>query len=342
MCLSGGKMFNVLMISVSLEIASGYAAVQAAAVTPWLMAFVAHWAGCALFAYAAAKLSSCEDGQAGGADAALFFALSFFVPLLGLVGVCCVLPRFRSGSAAQAVPTLALRTSEAKLLPEAPVRLQAGAGPANLGMLVSALRHAPDSSRRAAAILATLRLPDQDAINILRVALGDPEDDIRLLAYALLAQMDKRYNDSIQADVARLRHLPPGQEFLLCKQIAQQYWELAWVGLARGESVAPILNKALEYVGMGLAVCAEDAGLCLLHGKILLRLKRYDEAYGAFSRAEASGADRHTMALYLAEIAFYRRQFATVVGHLEQTRPELRSGKATGVRSYWQEASYAA
>jgi len=335
-------MLNVLLVSVSLEIASGYAAAQAAAAAPIMMAFAAHWVGCALFAYAAANFSAHDGERAGGAEAALFFALSFFVPLLGLVGVCCVMPRFRSGNVAQEAPMLALRTSDAKLLPDAPAGSPAGAGPANLGMLVSALRHAPDSSRRAAAILATLRLPDQDAINILRVALRDAEDDIRLLAYALLAQMDKRYNDSIQADVAQLQHLPPGQEFLLCKQIAQQYWELAWVGLARGESVAPILNKALEYAGMGLAACPEDAGLLLLHGKILLRLKRYDEAYAAFSSAEASGADLHTMAPYLAEIAFYRRQFANVVGHMEQTRPDLRSSMATGVRSYWRETSYAA
>ncbi len=333
-------MVVLLILSLSLEIAAGIAAYRSMAGFVLLPVLSAHWLACALFALSAVWYISQNLARVRGRDAALFFSLSFFVPLLGMFGLCAVLPAFRRVWESAAGGRQTYQTIDAIQLPKTPPA-QAAVHPVNPDMLVSSLRHAPDSSRRTAAVLATLRMPDQDAINILRVALGDSEDDIRLLAYALLAQMDKRYNDKIQAGVALLGTLPANKRFLLCKQIAQQYWELAWVGLARGESVAPILRKALEYASAGLTESPMDAGLQLLYGKILLRLKRYDEAFDALSSAELCGIDARSMSPYFAEISLSRRHVSSVMSYMEMAKPDMRSSLAVAVRDYWEEKTYA-
>lgn len=235
-------------------------------------------------------------------DVWLFFSLSLFLPLVGQFGLCWVLFAFqRWYGAERAAPVKLIRAQTLELSGQAAM---ADVMPplVNTGMLISVLQHATKPEQRTAAILATLRLPDHDAINILRVALRDSEDDIRLLAYALLAQMDKRYNTEIQSTLALLEQADEAQKPMMLKHVAQEYWELAWIGLARGETVKPILDKALQFARQALDGGSEDAGLQFLLGKILLRLKQFDEARSAFWRAELYGMEAARMAPYLREM----------------------------------------
>ncbi|MFO6383442.1 HEAT repeat domain-containing protein, partial [Pseudomonas aeruginosa] len=67
------------------------------------------------------------------------------------------------------------------------------------GGLQDVLRHAPDPNQRLTAIFATRRMPGKEAIPILKLALRDPADDVRLLAYSMLDQKESRINQRIEA-----------------------------------------------------------------------------------------------------------------------------------------------
>ncbi|MCR3877088.1 HEAT repeat domain-containing protein, partial [Pseudomonas aeruginosa] len=124
------------------------------------------------------------------------FSLAFFVPLIGAVGVAAAvfpalyLPRQRGEQAWQAmgVPELPFRPKEKRL----DMMFSDGG-------LQDVLRHAPDPNQRLTAIFATRRMPGKEAIPILKLALRDPADDVRLLAYSMLDQKESRINQRIEA-----------------------------------------------------------------------------------------------------------------------------------------------
>ena len=72
--------------------------------------------------------------------------------------------------------------------------------------LVGVIRHAAETAARVRAVMATRQLSDQYAVPILQVALRDPVDDVRLLAYALL---DGKERDHLRQHQAAQR--PPGR-----------------------------------------------------------------------------------------------------------------------------------
>lgn len=304
-------MFTLMPFPFLLDILAGYGAWRIS--TPALLALglLGHALACWLYAVAAVRSLAETMDEVRTRDQFFFMSLSFFLPIIGMLGLCHALGAFKRSRIQGNEGNAGMQTVAAMTLPT--VLRAAGARPAavNTGMLISVLQNAREPSQRTSAILATLRLPDQDAINILRVALKDSEDDIRLLAYALLSQMDKRYNEGIQNHLALLRKSTGNRACFLHKQIAQEYWELAWVGLARGESVGAILDKALEHVTQALDGYPNDGGLHFLLGKTLLRMRRFKEAAGALASAERYGIPSGRLASYREEAHMARRRSTT-------------------------------
>ena len=105
------------------------------------------------------------------------FSVSFFIPLIGMIGVALALltalylPRKRKVQSweATAVPELPFRPRERKQ------ELMFSDGG-----LQDVLRHARDPDQRLTAIFATRRMRSKEAIPILKLALRDPSDDCLL------------------------------------------------------------------------------------------------------------------------------------------------------------------
>lgn len=146
------------------------------------------------------------------------FSLAFFVPLIGAVGVAAAvfpalyLPRQRGEQAWQAmgVPELPFRPKEKRL----DMMFSDGG-------LQDVLRHAPDPNQRLTAIFATRRMPGKEAIPILKLALRDPADDVRLLAYSMLDQKESRINQRIEAALGRLAGATPARRGALHGTLAR-------------------------------------------------------------------------------------------------------------------------
>ena len=158
------------------------------------------------------------------------FSVSFFIPLIGMIGVALALfpalylPRKRKVQSweATAVPELPFRPRERKQ------ELMFSDGG-----LQDVLRHARDPDQRLTAIFATRRMRSKEAIPILKLALRDPSDDVRLLAYSMLDQRESRINQRIERALADMESASTDRKFALHGQLARWYWELAYVGLDR-------------------------------------------------------------------------------------------------------------
>jgi hypothetical protein len=228
------------------------------------------------------------------------FSLAFFIPLLGVIGVMTAifpalyLPRPRETSTWQAmgIPTLPFQAKERMV---SPIFVDGG--------LQDVLRYAPDPDQRLSALLATRSMAGRDAVPILKQALGDPSDDVRLLAYSMLDKQENDINQRIQAALNLLPGASPQVAGAQHARMARWYWELAYLGLAQGSVLDHVLNQASDHAEQGLAA-GEGGELLLLAGRIALERDDLDLAQTHLHQAQASGMDATKVVPFHAEIAF--------------------------------------
>ena len=262
------------------------------------------------------------------------FSVIFLLPGVGALGLTITLlvtfywPRDR-------VWRVPHQVIEAPDLPFRPLRLsdQPTYGE---GHLVGLLRHGTNADQRLRAVIATRQLSDQFAVPILEIALRDNVDDVRLLAYALLDSKERVLYSRIQKSKLRLADGHELSVHSLNRRMAEDYWELAYQGLAKGEVLTHVLNSARAHAEAALAKEARDFGLCLLLGRVLIRLGVLDLAEGYFQKALEGGLPGVVVYPNLAEVAFRKREFARVRDLLAKIEPHsLGRPPLSTVANYW-------
>jgi hypothetical protein len=252
-----------------------------------------------------------------------FAALLFFIPVLGLPAITfglllpMIVPRREipeSTISATPIPDLPYR---ALIVTSQPIYGALG--------LMGVIRHGADPSARVRAVMATRQLSSKLAIPILRVALRDPVDDVRLLAYALLDSKERTIYSDIKGVSARLASEAKAGHGALHRRLAQEYWELVYLGLAQGEVLTHVITKGLEHAGVAAEALTDDAGLRLLQGRLLLAAGKLEEAQETFQRAQALGLPRERVLPYMAELAFDARRFSEVQVLLREVSTEAKS-----------------
>ncbi len=262
------------------------------------------------------------------------FTIIAFIPVLGMIGLLvCIIPALRHRR-------LNVQYSEWNHprilgLPTHPVEPSGFDGISQAGELAGPLQHAADPKKRTAALIATLSLKDQYAVPLLRLAMKDTEDDIRLLAYALLNRKERTIEARIRERNLQLDNGDSEQLFLQHKALAHDYWALAHISASPGRTQLMLCDRAHQHVQAALEWSTQDGGLLFLFGRILLNEKQLDAASGAFESARQSGIDARKIEPFLAEIAFLRQRYSDVKNHLSQAcngRSLLRLNKAS---TYW-------
>ena len=272
-----------------LPVAAGLEALAAAAAMAGRDALASglHAASCAVLAFALHRRPF---------DGSFVFALALFLPVVGLAGISLV-ARVRSGAA----------NARAAELVRTPI-------PGAADALAAAERSpkALDTAPMSIRVAAARGRNDPGSIALLRRALADADEDVRLVAHAVLeAKSRTAYRDIHRAESA-LERATPESAGALHRRLANGYWELAWLGLAQGESLGPVLQKARHHALAALSGCEGHAGLQLLLGRIELKLGEAERAEAALAEAVRRGVPESVAAPYLAEAAFLRRAFDRV------------------------------
>jgi tetratricopeptide (TPR) repeat protein len=255
------------------------------------------------------------------------FSLAFFIPGIGMLGVMAAvfpalyLPRKRSEQLWQSmeIPSLPFQAQQ-------PARLPFFAD----GGLQDVLRHAADPERRLSALLASRRIPGRQAVPILKLALADPSDDVRLLAYSMLDKLENDINVRIQAALIQLAEADPGTREqpstatgALHGTLARWYWELAYLGLAQGSVLEHVLDKASEHAREALQA-GEGGELLLLAGRIALERRDIERAQQLFEQAQAQGMEAAKVLPFRAELAFEAGRYHEIPGLLASLPEEAR------------------
>ena len=243
----------------------------------------------------------------------LLFSFAFFIPLLGIAGmlVALLITALRPRSAAD-------RPFEKVSTPEFVLSIREPGAQIRISSLKSMLLdpNVP-AELRLRSLNALQNMPTRAAAPTLRRLLGDPLDELRLIAYGMLDQKEKRINGEIQSERRKLLETPsPDARMKVLRRLVELNWELVYSDLVQGDVRSFHLEQVAEYAGEALALADNDPGLWFLRGRGLQAAGRLDEAREAYSRALASGLPEGRVLAYLAEIAFEQRDFDTLRAHL--------------------------
>ena len=237
-----------------------------------------------------------------------FFALNFFLPVLGVLGMvgaalmtqAATVQGRRRQFDLHSLPVYDPRADEvATVRAKGGVRVQL----ANVSVPLEA---------RLRALLTVQSMPARLANPLIREMLADPSEDLRLIAYGILDTREKTINARIHAATQRLEHAGEAERYLLEKQLAELYWELIYQGLVQGDLREHAARQARAHLANALAIGRGDAAMRALAGQIALGTGDYDEARKAFEEALALGLPDSRVLPYMAEVAFRTRRFDEV------------------------------
>jgi polysaccharide biosynthesis protein PelE len=192
----------------------------------------------------------------------------------------------------------------------------------------TALKHRTEetAAHRFQSVLAIQKLPPRAGVPLLKIAQSDPSDEIRLYAFSRLERMRDNLEKQVKEVTTSLATVKGGAEAArLHLRLAQSYWELGYLGLAEGAVLAHALKSAHLHAAIASEESPMHAPAEFFLGRILLQLREPERATTAFERAIRAGYPRIKVLPWLAECAFYERDFGTVrllLGELESLSPE--------------------
>jgi len=238
----------------------------------------------------------------------LLFNLSFFIPVIGLFGfaigslIAAWLPYFRPTYRFTAVTTPQYEMPKHGI--------DAGWRSGRVRQQLSNKNTPVDL--RMKALLALQNMPARHTSGILREALSDSSDDLRLLAYGMLDSREKQLTHRIQEALHSYQQATSSAErYLPARELAELYWELVYQNLVQGDMRSFSLEQVQKYATEALKETVKDAGLWAISGRMWTLRGDYIRATGCFSTAIKQGFPLARAEPYLAELAFLRQDYAS-------------------------------
>lgn len=259
-------------------------------------------------------------------------SLCFFIPVLGTIGMLAAMITFRLTRHRSKRPEF----HSLKLPPfmEEGARMTPGMGE---GGAWSRLRTASlPRPQRLKALLAVGSSGGRTVNLLLRLATGDSDDEIRLLAFNLFDRQERVISHSISLGLEALKDaVDPYQRAEICRSLALSHWEMVYNGLAQAELQDFFVDQALYYATEARDLGGNDPVLALLMGRIYLMRHQIEQAEQSVVEAQALGALPSRVVPYLAELAYLRHDFAALKQYVALD-PSLRHKPGIGpVAQFW-------
>lgn len=322
----------LVLLAISLESAGVFGLLSPVAGTPHLIAYlIAHAMACALLALVVMPLLPARYRGEPTRAGAFLFTLQFAIPFIGSIGVLLgVLLALHLPRSSREVPWQEVDIPE---LPFKPIDMDLQVVYSQ-GGLRQVLREANVTDKRLNALMATRQMADREAIDILREALKDPADDVRLLAYSMLEQKEKNLAQKVGRLQEALKSSDDAERAGLQRRLAQAWWETAYLGLFQGGLRDYYLNSAASLMQELLASWPRHTDWRLL-GCIELALGHLAESEAAFNAALVGGSPPEVIMPYLGEIAFRQRNYARVRECLAACAPDRTHPANRSVIESW-------
>lgn len=171
---------------------------------------------------------------------------------------------------------------------------------------------------RVQSVMALRRMDSKRAVPLLRLALADRSEDVRLLAHAVLERREKHIRARITHALAELREEVGGQlaqtgivQLTRLRGLANDHWELVYGGFSEGDGQKLNLEQAANWAGAAL-LAQFDGTTALLLARIRLKQLAPEHAWELIDAAGRAGVAAGVCAPLLAEAAFLMRKFDAI------------------------------
>ena len=154
-------------------------------------------------------------------------------------------------------------------------------------------------------ILSTSYMDEANAVRILKHALNTDIENVRLLAQARLDSKENDINQTIDQYIELSQTEEHTKNPQLHLEIAQQYWKLANLGLAKDAVLNHVLEQLQKYTAIAKSINPHESQSYHLSAKGFLLEKNYSKAKKQFLIAIKAGIPRNKVATSLQEIAFF-------------------------------------
>ena len=196
---------------------------------------------------------------------------------------------------------------------------------------------------RMRAMSALQYVGGRTATPLLRTAMGDASEDLRLLAYGMLDTLEQRISRAVDLELKALRAAQaeegpehPGPLTLKAvHNLSDLYWEFIYQDLAQGDLREYASRESLRYGEQALALQPDSALLCLRRGLLLHELGQFEEASQAYDKAHALGLPATRVLPYQAELCFERRDFTRTRELMQQLDQWSALPRLRPIIDYW-------
>lgn len=251
----------------------------------------------------------------------LLFSVGFFIPGLGVVATVAVInvaTRFPKAVTSERY----VEISEPEFITtekEKPVQTEIRVGDAR--RILRDPRQPVDTKLRVLIALQGMR--PKVAIPLLQGLLSDPAEDIRLLAYSMMAAWEKDITQRLQKALTELSAARAQKEKTQTvnahRRVAELYWEQVDTGLVRGDLRQFSLLQAKRHCEAALKLDANAGGVWLLFSEVLTELKETAAAHRTLLLARKSGIPDLVVLPMLARLAYEEGRYDEVAVWMKRT-----------------------
>jgi hypothetical protein len=196
-------------------------------------------------------------------------------------------------------------------------------GESTIHSLVNNQKAPAELRLKAFIILAELITPS--TVLLLKKGLSDENDEIRLLCYSVLNNIEKNIQNKIH-DVKNSKL--NGYEKNI--HLAKLHWELIYLNLVDNEFKEIILKEIFSYINLALAH-RQEKEILKFKAKIHMYQKEYDKAYQIYKNF----TDDKEIIPYLIEIYFYKKEYEKIKEYISKY-PHIRYyDKLYNIYRFW-------
>lgn len=182
-----------------------------------------------------------------------------------------------------------------------------------------------DAEKLYNKVVASRHIRDSQSGPILKSAVTNQNERIRLVAYQMLDKKVSNLNKEIQRLEAEAKHSSGLAKSNIHLQICNNYWELLTLEgdepVAREQLLANAENQAL----LAIELQNNSVNAHFLLGQINLKQGSTSKAATAFEQAQKLGMSKDKVIPYIAEAAFVERDFKKLRHLLSNLDPAFRS-----------------
>lgn len=174
------------------------------------------------------------------------------------------------------------------------------------------------AEKRLKAFIFLTEIISPETVELLKIGLSDPNDEIRLLCFSELSKIEKKITTSIHYYLNILKIAKDDREYLdALENLAKSYWEAVYLGIGDEELNNFYINQTYKYALQAIEFAESkdlkvDPHIILILGKIELIKGDYERAEKLLNSVLDTNIPKFEVLPSLAKLYYEKGEFSKI------------------------------